>query len=300
MKKTVILIVALALIFASLPLQAVNAAVVNYKFTVINYMPDNINITLTSTEKNDDDEYDVYDITVPRADEKTKELPKGDYTYVYEACNTVYSGTLKLKKDVEWEIYPCGVEPSKMRYNSHFAEKITVTMYGPLEMPDPDEQEIVVELGGNPVPDILSGHYTISYEAACSTVAADPKTVFTEEIRVLKNGTTQITLHGCEWYASPARIYEKPVPVKFQVINHASFPLILQIVGPEGALLDINPGVNTFTLIYGTYKYGYFMDGIYYTGYMMVTKNGLGQLVLKPSHIFELPTTGGTAEDNGG
>jgi hypothetical protein len=299
MKKAILIIVGLALMFVSLPLQAVNAAVVNYKFTVINYTTDNIDITLTSTEKNDDDEYDVYEIVAPRIDEKTKELPKGDYTYVYEVCKTTHTGTLKLKDDVEWEIFPCGVEPSKMRYNSHFAENITITMYGPLEMPDPEEQDFVVELGGNPIQDILSGHYIISYEAACSTVAVDPKTVFTEEIRVLKSGTTQITLHGCEWYASPARIYDKPVPVKFQIVNHASFPLILQIVGPEGALLDINPGVNTFTLIYGTYKYGYFMDGAYYTGYMMVTKNGLGQLVLKPSHIFELPTPG-AAEDTGG
>ena len=299
MKKIAILVVALALIFTSLPLQAVNAAVVKYEFTVINYMPDNINITLTSTEKNDDDEYDVYEVTVPRTGEKTKELPKGEYTYVYEACKTVYSGTLKLKNDVEWEFYPCGVEPSKMRFNSHFADDITVTLYGPLEMPDPEEESFVVELGGNPIPDILSGHYIMSYEAACSTVAVDPKTVFSEEIRVLKNGTTQITLHGCEWYASPARVYDKPVPVKFQIVNHASFPLILQIVGPEGALLDVNPGVNTFTLIYGTYKYGYFLDGVYHTGYMMVTKNGLGQLVLKPSHIFELPTSGGE-EDSGG
>jgi hypothetical protein len=184
-----------------------------------------------------------------------------------------------------------------MRFNSHFAQTITVNMYGPLEMPEPEDEEFTVELGGNPISDILSGTYIMSYDAACGPT--DPGIVtFSEEIRINKSGKTQVTLHGCEWYEHPARIYDKPVPVKFRIINHASFPIVLQIVGPEGALLEIRPGTNLVNLIYGTYKYGYFLDGKYHSGYMMVTKNGLGSLVLRPSHIFELPSTG-SQDDSG-
>ena len=301
MKKIVLIILTLVLLLGSLPLQNASAAttITKYDFSVKNNVNDTVVITLTSEELNDDGDNIIYTVRVLRFDEITKELPKGDYGYEYTVCNATYIGKLKLKDDVAWELLPCGIAPTKMRFNSHLADKVTVTMYGPLEMPEPEEQEFTVELGGNRIADILSGTYIMSYEVACSTVAADPPDVFSEEFNIAKSGTTQITLHSCEWYASPARIYAKPVPVKFQIVNHASFPLILQIVGPEGALLNINPGVNTFTLIYGTYKYGYFLDGAYHTGYMMVTKNGLGQLVLKPSHIFELPTTGSESGTGG-
>lgn len=290
MKKILIFTILLGLALGGFFVQPTIAAIEKYTLSVINHINDRIVITLI--EDSDSDDPEEYAFAVDRFDSAEKELPKGSYKYEYDACGRTYSGDLNLKKDVKWEILPCGVEPTKMRFNSHFADDITVTMYGPLELREPGEEKYVVELGGNPISDILSGHYILSYEAACSTVGTDPVTLFSEEIRVLKNGTTQITMHGCEWYTHPARTYDKPVPVKFKIINHASFPLILQIVGPEGALLEINPGTNLVNLIYGTYKYGYFLDGEYHTGYMMVTKNGLGQVILKPSHVFELPTTG--------
>jgi hypothetical protein len=296
MKKILLIIVLLVLMFGGMATEDVLAAT-KYSFSVINHTNDKIIMTIVEYDEDDPiADPEEYIFKIDRFDSGVKELPKGTYKYEYVYCGGIKSGTLKLNSDKEKVIYPCGVENTKMRFNSHFGQDITVTMYGPLEMPEPEEEDFVVELGGNRIPDILSGHYIISYQADCSTVATDPPTVFSEEIRVLKSGTTQITLHGCEWYAHPARTYDKPVPVKFRIVNHASFPLILQIVGPEGALLEINPGVNLFELIYGTYKYGYFLDGSYHTGYMMVTKNGLGQLVLKPSHIFELPTTGGDEE----
>jgi hypothetical protein len=294
MKKVLLLTLLLVLMLGGLFVQSAFAAT-KYSFTVINHTNDKVDIVLV---KVNDETPDEYHFRIDRFDENTEEFLKGEYTYEYDYCGQTIEGTLKLKEDIEWIIYPCGVESTKMRFNSHFGENITVTMYGPLEMPEPEEEEFVVELGGNRISDILSGHYIMSYEADCSPVGTDPATVFSEEIRVLKNGTTQVTLHGCEWYAHPARTYDKPVPVKFKIINHASFPLILQIVGPEGALLEIHPGTNLVTLIYGTYKYGYFLDGEYHTGYMMVTKNGLGQLLLRPSHILELPTSS-SGEGNG-
>lgn len=297
MKKILIITVLLAIMFAGIFVLPAFAATEKYTLSVKNHLNDRIVISLI--EDSDSDQPAEYQFAVDRFDDAEKELPKGSYKYEYEACGRWFSGSFNLKKDVNWEILPCGVEPTKMRFNSHFAENITVTMYGPLELREPEEEGFVVELGGNPISDILSGHYIMSYEAACSTVGTDPVTLFSEEIRVLKNGKTQITLHGCEWYTHPARTYDKPVPVKFKIINHASFPIILQIVGPEGALLEVNPGTNLVNLIYGTYKYGYFLDGEYHTGYMMVTKNGLGQVILKPSHIFELPTTG-SEDDSGG
>jgi hypothetical protein len=289
MKKIILFSILLVLIFGGMFSQSALAAT-KYSFTVINHINDKIVIYLV--EDTDDDDPQEYQISVERFSEAEKNIVKGDYLYEYDVCGRTISGEIDIKKDIVWEIMPCGVEPTKMRYNSHFSENITVTMFGPLEMPEPEEESFVVELGGNPISDILSGHYIISYEAACSTVGTDPTTVFSEEIRVLKSGKTQITLHGCEWHSHPARSYDKPVPVKFKIINHASFPLILQIVGPEGALLEVSPGVNLVNLIYGTYKYGYFLDGKYFTGNMMVTKNGLGQVILKPAHVLELPSSG--------
>jgi len=295
MKKILLFTVLLALSFGILIIQPTRAETIKYSFTVINQTNDTLEIYLVEDDEEDPEEYEF---VVERFGVGEKDLPKGTYTYEYEYCGRAVVGTLKLKDDVEWVILPCGVEPTKMRINSHLADKTTVTMYGPLELPEPEEEEFAVELGGNRIQDILSGHYIISYEAACSTVGTDPATLFSEEIRVLKSGKTQITLHGCEWYASPARTYDKPVPVKFKIVNFASFPLILQIDGPEGALLEINPGINKVDLIYGTYKYGYFLDYEYHTGYMMVTKNGLGQLNLKPSHIYELPNAA-SGDDSG-
>ena len=298
MKKIFFITILLGIVFSSIFVQPTFAATEEFTLTVINHINDKILITLTEMDPDDPADPDVYQFAVSRFSEVEKDFPKNSYIYEYEACGNVVTGELSLKKDRKLEILPCGVEPTKMRFNSHFADKITVTMYGPLEFQDPGEEEFVVELGGNQIPDILSGHYIMSYEAACSTVGVDPATLFSEEIRVLKSGKTQITLHGCEWYTHPARTYDKPVPVKFKIINHASFPLIVQLVGPEGALLEVNPGINLVNLIYGTYKYGYFLDGTYHTGYMMVTKNGLGQVVLRPSHVLPLPITEST-DSNG-
>ncbi len=297
MKKIIVATLAAVLLMANF-VQPAAAKKTKYKLHVINYTNHNIVITLTDTEQNSDGTYDTYEMKIWREDEKTSEFPKGTYTYEYLLCGVTKTGTLELKGDKEWEFLPCGIAETKMRFASHFADPVTVTLYGPLEMPEPEEQTFKVELGNNPLRNILSGHYIISWKAHCSTVAVDPDTVFSEEVRVLKNGTTVVMMHGCEWYAHPARTYAKPVPVKFQIFNRASFPIILQIIGPQGELLTINPGVNTFSLIYGTYKYGYFLDNEYHTGYMMVTKNGQGRLVLTPSHIYELPGAGG--EDNGG
>ncbi|MFC1997173.1 hypothetical protein ACFLXI_06150 [Chloroflexota bacterium] len=295
MKKILLITFILALTLGIFNIHPAFAETTKFTLKVINQTNDTLVIYLVGEVE---DESDEYKLEVDRFSTSEKDFPKNTYSYEYDYCGTTVAGTLKLKNDVEWVIYPCGVEPTKMRINSHLADKTTVTMYGPLELPEPEEEEFVVELGGNRIQDILSGHYLISYEAACSTVGTDPATVFSDEIRVLKSGKTQVTLHGCEWYTAPARTYDKPVPVKFKIVNYASFPLVLQLVGPEGALLDINPGINLVELIYGTYKFGYFLDYEYHTGYMMVTKNGLGQLNLKPSHIYALPDS--LSEDDSG
>jgi len=303
MKKILLFTVVLVMLIASLPTQNAVAENVNakveYPLTVVNYTNDTIFINMVEVlDEDNENEPKEYQMRVNRFDENSKNFPKGTYAYSYNYCNTTVTGTVKMNKERQWNLLPCGVQPTKMRFNSHFAQTLTVNMYGPLEMPEPEDEEFEIELGGNPIPDILSGTYVMSYEAACGPT--DPGTItFSEEIEVTKNGKTQITLHGCEWYDHPARIYDKPVPVKFKIINQASFSIVLQLVGPQGELLDVHPGINLVNLIYGTYKYGYFLDGEYHTGFMMVTKNGLGSLVLRPSHIFELPTPA-TEEDTGG
>ncbi len=289
-KKILIFTLVLTFILSSLPLQN-SLAASKYDFRVRNYNRFSVVVNLTQVlEPGDTAEPNEYKIDVPRFESKTVEVVEGNYNYSYKhPCGGIQAGAVEIDEDTTWRIYPCQVAPSKIRLNSHFSQDITVNLFGPLEMPEPDEVDYTVELGGNPINDILSGTYILSYEA-CDFVIS-------EEIFIMKNGKSSYTMHGCEWFASPARTYDKPVPVKFKVINHASFPVVLQIIGPQGDLLDINPGVNLFSLIYGTYKFGYFLDGTYHTGNMMVTKNGLGQLVLRPSHIHELPTTGSDSSD---
>lgn len=290
-KKILIFTLILTFVLSSLPLQSVFAAS-KYDFKIRNYNRFKITVKLTEVlEAGETGDPEKYTIEVMRFKSKTKELPEGVYNYSYNhPCGGTQTGTFELDNDKTWKIYPCQVAPSKVRLNSHFSEDITVNLYGPLEMEEPDDDDYKVELGGNPINDILSGTYILSYEA-CDTV-------FAEEIFVQKNGKTAYTMHGCEWYASPARTYDKPVPVNFKIINHASFSFPLQIIGPQNALFDIHPGANPVKLVYGTYKYGYFLDGAYHTGNMMVTKNGLGQLVLRPSHIHGVPTSG--SSDSGG
>ncbi len=210
-------------------------------------------------------------ITVRAEDTKKREITEGKYEYYYSSCGSTWDGILKVNKDVKFVIYDCAHMPTKMQINSHLSEDVEVELSGD------KNYDFDIELGKNRV-ELLSGTYIFSW-SACDTV-------FSEELRVEKSGTSEITLHSCEWYESPARIYGKPNPVKFVVANTSTFPVDIYMKGPYTYFFNIQPGTTRFIVASGTYEYGYFLDGTWNTGLVSVLKNGTSTLILKPSYIF--------------
>ena len=206
-------------------------------------------------------------------EEETKkvEIVKGDYTLEYTSCGDSYDDTLTLEDDFTMTIYACGVKPTKMRVKSHLPQKIVLKMDGP------DDYKFTIKLGKTKV-NLLSGWYVYSYDA-CGTT-------FSGEIRVTKNGKTELLMHSCEWFAEPARVYGKPNPVKFKIANHASFAVDMYLVGPYTYYLKVYPGMNTYILVSGSYEYGYYLDNQLHSGYIAVLRNGSGMLTITPAHIF--------------
>ncbi len=267
MKKKIILLALFVTMLISASMPEVAFAAKEFEFTVYNYTNKAVTVKLDGNVD--------YEVTVARGDKETISVRKGEYAYEYFACNETWDDTITVAKDYKLIIYACDTVPTKMRVNSHLSEDIVLEMIGP------DDYKFNIELGSNRI-ELFSGYYTYSYEAC-------DKQIFTGEIRVTKNGNSEITLHSCEWHLHPARTYAKPVPVKFRIVNMASFPITLQLTGPEGYLMTLNPGVNIFILVYGNYKYTYYLDYQYHAGFVSVPQNGAGQLILKPEHIFIRP-----------
>ncbi|MFH1635905.1 MAG: hypothetical protein ABIG63_18080 [Chloroflexota bacterium] len=219
------------------------------------------------------------DITVPAGTSDDSELTDGTYKYEYQYCDwggpsdDKITGEIDLNdKDYKMILYPCSHQPIKMLIMNHLAEDVKLGLFGY------EEYSVDIEPGKNKV-ELFSGEYIYDYDAC----GLD----FTGEVKVLKNGSTTLILHSCEWFTHPARIHGQPNPVKFRIINHASFSLILTLIGPENYLVTASPGVNFYTIVAGSYKYSYYLDYALHTGTMLVTKNGIGALVLSPSYLFE-------------
>ncbi len=221
------------------------------------------------------------DITVPAGTSEDSEFTDGTYGYEYQYCDLGnpggddnITGEINLDgKDYKMILYPCAHQPTKMRVLNHLAEDITLDLFGY------EEYSVDIETGKNKV-ELFSGDYIYDYDAC----GLD----FTGEVHVLKNGTTDLILHSCEWFTHPARIHGQPNPVKFKIINHASFPIILTLIGPENYLVTASPGVNRYMLVAGSYRYSYYLDYVVHSGTMLVTRNGIGTLVFRPSYIFEV------------
>lgn len=235
------------------------------RLTIVNNSNANVTVRLDGPED--------YDITVRTGQSKTRTIVAGNYDYRYGSCGVTWDGTLEADENVELVIYDCQYVPTKMQIKSHLSEDVEVSLAGF------KNYKYAIDLGKNRV-ELLSGDYTFSWEACGNS--------FSETMFVTKAGTSEITLHSCEWYDSPARIYGKPNPVKFAVYNTASFPVEIYLVGPYSYLFNIQPGKNRIIVTSGTYEYGYFLDGTWNTGTATVLQNGTSELVLTPSYIFEI------------
>ncbi len=235
------------------------------EFTVVNKSEEEITIVLHGDK--------TYRITVGPGDKVTKEIDEDKYEVTYTYCGRDYDWSLKFDDDYKLNFYPCKTQPTKMQVKSHLAEDITLNIYGY------EDYELEISLGKTRV-DLFSGLTTYEYEACDGQI-------FSGEIDVAKSGTTQLVLHSCEWFLEPARNYGQPNPVKFRIINQSSFPIYMTLIGPENYLVTVDPGINVFTLISGSYKYSYFINQQLISGNILVTKNGIGVLVVTPSYVFD-------------
>jgi hypothetical protein len=124
----------------------------------------------------------------------------------------------------------------------------------------------------------LSGDYVFTYEAC-------DKTEFTGEFNVTKNGKTVLYLRSCEWHNDPVRNFGKPNPVKFRIVNYASFPVDMYLIGPATYYVTVSPGVNRYIVLSGAYEFSYYVDYTLHSGVAGVNKNGLSILVISPSRV---------------
>lgn len=194
------------------------------------------------------------------------------YYYKYLACGQLFDAVLVMKEDVSITIYPCDSIPTVMQVKNHLAETVTLKINGY------EEYEYKIEPGFTIVK-IYSGLNTYSYDACDQD--------FNGVVDVLANGRTQFFLRSCEWHASPARVHGEPNPVNFTVVNHASFPIILTLIGPENYLVTVSPGENRLQLVAGSYDYSYYMDFQKISGGFFVPATGNGRVMFSPEYTID-------------
>jgi hypothetical protein len=231
----------------------------------------NATITVTLTSKDGAPFNKV--IKIPAHSNDDSELEDAVYRYEYPYCDDIIDGDITLDgKDIEMIIYPCAHQPTKFIVNNHLSEAVSLELlYGY------EEYVFEIELGKNKV-EVFSGNYYYNYDACNTDISGD--------VFIRKNGTSSLVLHSCEWFTDPARIYGPLNPTKYKLINHASFPIILTLIGPENYLVTVNTGVNRVKLVSGNYRYSYFLDYQLTSGSMYVPVNGTGGLTLKPAYVM--------------
>ncbi len=262
-------VITLLLAVLVIPLaQAAPLSAAEYNFKVINNAFRDIKVKLTSLTDSS-----VYEFVVKRGGEMKEAVPADKYRVEYDVCNYTREYDVDMTTGgTTLTLYPCAHQPTKMQVKNHLGKKVNLELFGY------KDYEMQIKKGKNKV-ELFSGLYTYTYEAC-------PGRVVSGEVKVLKNGTTQLVLHSCTWFDDPARIYGQPNPVKFRIINHATFPFYLTLIGPENYLLQVEYGINRYQLVAGVYQYSYYLDYTLHTGTLVVTKNGLGVLVLSPTYVY--------------
>ncbi len=211
--------------------------------SIINKTNEAITVTLTSKDGAPFNKV----IKIPAYSNDDSELEDAVYRYEFPYCDDIMDGDITLDgKDIEMIIYPCAHQPTKFIISNHLSEVVSLELlYGY------EEYVFEIELGKNKV-EVFSGNYVL--QLRCLRYGHFRRCVHKEE------RTTSLILHSCEWFTDPARIYGPLNPTKYKLINHASFPIILTLIGPENYLVTVNPGVNRVKLVSGNYRYSYFLD----------------------------------------
>ena len=277
-----LLIALIALVVAIGAFTSVRAAE-DKTFRVVNYSSRDVLVEIYSTPSivngygnhDTDDEGVIKIFIVPAGGSSEVLLDKDEtYYYAYLACGTeIVDAGFKMDENIELLIYPCGRSHTTMEVRNHTNETITLILIGL------DEEDYTIEPGLNRI-NVISGENVYSYEAC------NPILEFGGVIDIDPNGITDLLIRSCEYYDSLVFEYGAENVVSFRIINHASFPMILSVVGPMSDLIEISPGVNRVTLVAGSYTYSYYMDHELISSSFFVDPNGNGMLLLSPEYTI--------------
>lgn len=243
-----------------------------HRFTVENKSTDDLVVYLIRKQKPHNEL--AYTFNVPAGETDDELVEEGTYIVKYSVCGMDYDWELEMDDKYTLTLYPCQAQPTKLQVRSHLNETVELKIYGY------EDVEVDIKPGSKVKINLFSGNVDYEYEACGGQT-------FFGEMKIAKSGTSQLILHSCEWHVDPVRNYTQPNPVKFRIINHASFPVIMTLIGRESYLVTVDPGINVFMLISGNYRYSYYQDGRLLTGSMVVTPNGLGTLVFTPSFVMD-------------
>jgi hypothetical protein len=239
------------------------------EITIDNRSKDDFDVTLRNVATGNIS----YTIHLDKYDIDETKVISDVYTISYPYCDGTVDFNVNMSDNYSFIIYPCAHQPTAIQVKSHLAEDVVLEIYG---YEDASED---IDPGYTRMTDVFSGDNTYVYEACEGQT-------FSGEFYINKNGSTPLVLHSCEWHTQPARFYSQPVPVKFRIANHASYPIIMTLIGPESYLVTVNPDMNVFQIVSGSYKYSYYQDNQVITGRVMVTKGGQTTLVVTPSFVI--------------
>ncbi len=218
--------------------------------------------------------------TVPAGGSGDITLDEGEYWIFYWSCNndnpdvdTPSDIKINLDEDYQLVLEPCDRQSTVMEVRNHTGETIS------LELSGADTETYTIEPGLNRI-NVTSGETIFKYDAC------DPLRDFNGVIDIHPAGITDLLMRSCEYFDSPEFEFGAGNVVNFNIINHASFPIILEVIGPMSDLMEISPGINPVSLVAGNYSFNYYLDYQPVSGLFSVSPNGNGILLLSPEYTI--------------
>lgn len=254
-RKLIIISMLIALVVAIGAFTSVLAADDDNTFRVVNKTSRDVRVEVYSrsdipygsVDSDDDGVQKIFIVPSKGSDDVL--LDEDDtYYYAYQACGDTIDGSINMKDDIEIVIPACDRKPTILWVRNHLGSTATLAL-----IQGDDEDTYDIEPGLTKL-SVAAGDTFYSYDACF------PIQDFNGEIHILDNGKSQLIMRSCEYYSSPVAEFGAQNVVSFRIINHASFPIILTIIGPINDLIEISPGENRVTLVAGTYDYNFYMD----------------------------------------
>ena len=218
--------------------------------------------------------------TVPAGGSDDILLDEGEYWIFYWSCNNdnpdvdaPFDFKINLNEDYQLVLEPCDRQSTTMEVRNHTGETISLELVGS------DTETFEIEPGLNRI-NVKSGETIFKYDAC------NPLRDFNGVIEIHPGGLTDLLMRSCEYFDSLVFEFGAGNVVNFNIINHASFPVVLQVIGPMGDLIEISPGINPVNLGPGIYTYSYYLDYQLVTGEFTVSPNGNGILLLSPEYTI--------------